>query len=204
VVNANSERDSKDKDPPIIQLACGLPPCSMDLFSTLWAAVLTFYDFLRSVPTFTATLSGVLAAFGLNALARGFWNHNTRQRLRRDLRNELRGSVTRLRERGIKRIETETLYVWQLAVHSGDARFLKADERKQIAEKYFLLDNYNYEAKITRALGDDYYQAIGMPDEESRRKWWTECCERMHKMEASLADDIERLVNTDNFWPKRS
>jgi hypothetical protein len=121
----------------------------MDLFSALWAAVLTFYDFLRSVPTFTATLSGVLAAFGLNALARGFWNHNTRQRLRRDLRTELRGSVTRLRERGIKRIETETLYVWQLAVHSGDARFLKADERKQIAEKYFLLDNYNYEAKIT-------------------------------------------------------
>ncbi len=65
---------------------------------------------------------------------------------------------------------------------------------------YLALDNYNYEAKIARALGDDYCQAIGMPDEEPRHKWWIECCERMTNMKTSLADTIEGLVNRDEFW----
>jgi len=176
----------------------------MDLSSALWPMILALYAFLQSYSTFVATLSGVLVAFGLNAFARWLWNRNTRQHLMCDLRNELRGSVARLREHGIKRIETETLYVWQLAVHSGDARFLNPDKRRQIAKKYFLLDNYNYEAKITRSLGDDYFQAIGMPDEEPKHKWWDKCCDDMHKMETSLANDIEELVNRDGFWPRGS
>jgi len=75
-----------------------------------------------------------------------------------DLREELRNCVTRLRELEVKRIETQTLYLWQLAVHSGDARFLTPNERRQIAEKYFALDNYNYEAELVRKFGEDYRQ----------------------------------------------
>lgn len=172
--------------------------------SALWVTILGFYEFLQSYQTFVATLLGVLTAFGLNAFARWLWNRNTRHRLMRDLRNELRGSVARLREYSIKRIETETLYVWQLAVHSGDARFLDRDKRRQIAEKYFLLDNYNYEAKITRSLGDDYYQSVGMPDEKPKCDWWTKCCEQMHKTETAYADNIEKLVNREDFWPRDS
>jgi hypothetical protein len=92
--------------------------------------------------------------------------------------------------------------VWQLAVHSGDARYLHPDERLKIAERYFALDNYNYEAKITRALGDDFEQAIGMPDEVPKHNWWIESANRMHAMESSLSNTIKELTNQQGFWPK--
>jgi predicted ABC-class ATPase len=110
--------------------------------------------------------------------------------------------VSRLREYAVKRIETQTLYVWQLAVHSGDARFLKEDERTQIAEKYFALDNRNYEAELVRKFGEDWRQSIGTSTERPKRKLWEARSQEICRMDKSLAESLEQFVNREDFWSR--
>ena len=172
------------------------------VFSLLWNALLNAYYWLLSLPTFLATLLGVLTAFLLNSFAVRWTNHNTRNRLRRDLRIELRNCVTRLREYQVKRIATDTLYLWQLAVHSGDARFLRSNERKEIAGYYFALDNYNYEAELVRKFGEDWRQSIGLKSELPKKKLWDERSKQIRRTQEDLADRVEEFVNRVDFWPR--
>ena len=148
---------------------------------------------------FIATLFGVISAFGLRWLGRRWTNHETRIRLKNDLRGELTKCKKRLEDESIKRIETQTLYVWQLAVHSGDARFLHPKERNKIAEKYFALNNYNYEAELVRAFGETYRQAIGMPDEEPKERLWIERSLKISETRIGLKDDIKNFIEDVSF-----
>src|SRR5208337_325540 len=133
--------------------------------------LLWLWDVLSS-RTFIATLLGVFSAFLLDRTWTRWQNHCTRKQLKEDLRKELKQCVLRLREHDVKRIDTQTLYAWQLSVHSGTASFLWPDERKEIGSKYFALDNYNYEAELVRAFGEDCRQAIGQPDEGPKEDLW--------------------------------
>jgi hypothetical protein len=149
---------------------------------------------------FVATLLGVVLAFALSWLGRSWLNHNTRIRLRADLRNELRECKNRLDDPLVKRIETQTLHVWELAIHSGDARFLKPRERNQIAAKYCAINNYNYEAELVRAFGEQYRQAEGMPDEAPKHKLWVERSSQIQEMRKNLAADIAAFVQNSDIW----
>jgi hypothetical protein len=166
-------------------------------FNPLW-----LWDVLTS-QNFIATVLGVFSAFFLDRTWTHWQNHSTRKNLKEDLRKELEDCVNRLREHDVKRIETETLYVWQLSVHSGNAAFLWPCERKEIGQKYFALDNYNYEAELVRAFGEDYRQAKGQSDEKPKWDLWGERSKEIANMQDKLADNIAEFLKKECFWRTR-
>jgi hypothetical protein len=145
----------------------------------------------------------VFSAFSLDRAWTRLENHRTRKQLKEDLRKELEVCVLRLSEHDVKRIATQTLYAWQLSVHSGTAKFLWPNERKEIGSKYFALDNYNYEAELVRAFGEDYRQAKGQPDEEPKKILWKMRSKTILEMQDSLAADIGSFLTKDSFWRTR-
>jgi len=167
--------------------------------SVLLSLLFALRDVLVS-STFIATLLGVCIAFGIRSSALCYEHHKTRVRVKHDLRDELRDCATRLGEDQVKRIEPITLYLWQLAVHSGDARFLSPKERKEIARWYFVLGNYNYMAERVARLGDDYRQSICQPDEGSKKAVWDARSQEIDQTESTLAQEIMKFVNRNDFW----
>jgi hypothetical protein len=120
-----------------------------------------------------------------------------RTALLKALRVELQQAKERLSKLVGHTVPTDS---WKLAIYSGRALLLKHEIFDKIGKIYFELENYDYEIKLVRGFSEDARKSVGMPDQAARETLAGVRWEYAVKMQKSLIEAIDRLLERD-FWP---
>lgn len=145
--------------------------------------------FLPFVPTFF----GVLAAFGLQWLAKRYDKRKDRQQFLQEVRKELESCSKLLTGEG-HLLPTD---MWESGKASGWLSLVKHEVKTKFASIYFRIECHNYEANRVRdasiAVETGKWHKIG--SERTPEEWqWLSLSDRLRKEEHELKNDIDNIV----------
>jgi hypothetical protein len=94
---------------------------------------------------------GVLFAFSINYIYKFIQDLRSRNHYRKNIKLEIELCIERLKRTG-DLLPTDR---WSSAINSGALKLFDVDETDQLSKLYEGIQNYNYEAKRTRDVGED-------------------------------------------------
>lgn len=146
------------------------------------------------------SLAGILSGFSLDRLYTANKDRMSRKKLKENLKQELWNCMPLLNEKG----NLLPKITWDSSIASGDIGLLSFYDRFKLSNVYFMIDNYNYEAKRVRdsaviaQTGDRSTIVDGMPKVEA---YWRQLSLNLMQEELKLKTLIARLLE-DDLWKK--
>jgi len=144
--------------------------------------------FVPFIPFF-ATFFGVLAAFGLQWLAKRYDREKDRQQFLQEIKKELE-SCSKFLTGKENLLPTD---MWESGKASGWLNLINHEVKTQFASIYFRIECHNYEAEKVGEM-----RILAVLDEE---KLYDAFSNRLRESEAELRKDIDSLLR-QNIWGK--
>jgi len=142
---------------------------------------------------------GVGAAFALNYTYQRFKDRHTKSEYLKAFRNEVKDSIASLERRGLELLRMDN---WTSAVNSGDLKLFSSKQRDLLSRIYAGNSNFNYEAKRTRDMNEEFNRTIDPMLKQQVHAAWQVATQRAFTIGDSALRALRVLAKEEWFKEK--
>lgn len=139
---------------------------------------------------------GVLAGFAVNYAYQSRRNNKIKSKYLSLFRSEVKESITVMQEHKLKLLPNNA---WRLAISSGDLSLFSFEQVNDLSRVYHAVDNYIYEAKRARDMGERYRAEASPTAKEQIHSAWGHVSKLASEYEEQALHLLQELSNREWF-----